>query len=115
MLEMYIKSMLQRSFAAVCFCLVACGVSAAAKVGNSEKQSMLDALAAREHGRVEILDATQEVQSGQHVTCGIYRKIGSSGPAHVFGWIDNNLVMKFGPNWNPATICLIKHYNAPLP
>ena len=113
--ETYRKPMWKLIYAAVPYCLVACGVSAAADVDASEKQRILKALASHEHGRYEILHATQETRSGQHVTCGLYRKIGSNGPAHLFGWIDNRLVMKFGPDWNSATICLIKHYNAPLP
>ena len=107
--------MRHRHTAAIFFCLVAYGVSSPAGADASQTQRILAALSAHDRGRFEILDATEEVRSGQHVTCGIYRKIGSRGPANLFGWINNRLVLKFGPNWNAATICLIKHDNAPLP
>ncbi|NKJ43920.1 hypothetical protein [Novosphingobium sp. SG720] len=92
-----------------------CEPTLARQDGSEQHRIIVAALSKFEHSPVEILAYTQEKRAGHNVICGIYRKIGRSGSASLFGWIDNKLVMRFGPDWNPATICLIKHYNAPMP
>jgi hypothetical protein len=81
------------------------------------EQSITKALSEHEHASVRLIEITQEVQDGHRVACGLYQRANDTPKdlAHPFGWIDGQLAMKWGPAWNAATLCLIHHYNAPLP
>lgn len=97
--------------------LLMVGVSAACTPKGAVKQSITKALSDREHASVRPIEVTQEQRDGHRVACGLYRRSSETqkDPAHPFGWIDGQLAMTWGPDWNAATLCLIHHYNAPLP
>ncbi len=73
-------------------------------------------LARWETAPITLFDVTRERRGAHRVACGFYRRREPQGsPEHPFGWVDGKLVMRFGPVWNPATLCLIKNYHMPLP
>ncbi len=78
------------------------------------RKSIGEELSKREGGGVIIVEATFTRQDGHSVACGLYRKK-EQHEVRPFGWVDGKLVMQWGPVWNPATRCLVDHYNMPLP
>lgn len=88
---------------------------------TAQDQAVIEALSKREGTPVEIVEVTHERRNGHAVSCGFYRHRshtpdppGAVITAAGFAWMDGRVV-KTGPEWNEGTLCLIEHYNGPLP
>ncbi len=92
------------------------GIAAQDRQRSLSQRAISEALTKYEGRPIHIVETTYETRNGHRVACGIFtHENAKEKMAYLFGWIDGGLAMKWGPDWNAATLCLIHHYHAPLP
>jgi hypothetical protein len=76
---------------------------------------VVDQLSGREGHPVVVVTQEQERRDGHDVICGIFQQSGGkTGLAKRFSSVDGKLVMKWGPDVNPGTLCLQRYFGMPL-
>jgi hypothetical protein len=84
-------------------------------------KQVTDQLSRRDGHPVVIVESVRGRFQGHDVLCGIYRpanappKPGEPPVVRDFSVVDGKLVMVWGQDWNPGTLCLIRNYEMPLP
>jgi len=65
---------------------------------------------------VVVVTQEQERRDGHDVICGIFQPKfgGKAGVAKPFSSVDGKLVMRWGPDVNPGTLCLQRYFGMPL-